>query len=75
MLSVEDQASDGALVFTCNGRGTHLFPEPNHDAGMIDELINGGIAGMFCAGEVGPIGTRNAVHGFTATLLAFRQLP
>lgn len=75
MLSVEDRARDGALVFTCNGRGTHLFPEPHHDAGMIDEVVTGGIAGMFCAGEVGPIGTRNAVHGFTATLLAFRQLP
>jgi small ligand-binding sensory domain FIST len=75
MLSAEDRGSGGALVFTCNGRGTHLFPEPHHDAAMVDELIRGGIAGMFCAGEIGPIGTHNAVHGFTATVLAFRQLP
>ena len=28
----------GALVFTCNGRGTHLFGGPHHDA----ELVAGG---------------------------------
>ena len=62
----------GALVFTCNGRGSHLFAEPHHDAGLINECTNGrGVAGMFCAGELGPIGPLNAVHGFTATVLLF----
>ena len=30
---------DAALLFTCNGRGRHLFPEPNHDAGVVEELL------------------------------------
>jgi len=75
MLSREDRAIDGALVFASDGRGTRLFPAPHHDAGMVDDFSHGGVAGMFCAGEVGPIGRRNVVHRFSATVLAFRQLP
>ena len=62
-----------ALVFTCNGRGRHLFGVPDHDAGLIDQLL-GPIpaAGAFCAGEIGPVGGRNFLHGFTASLALFR---
>jgi small ligand-binding sensory domain FIST len=59
------------LVFTCNGRGTHLFPAPNHDAARIHDAVGDAVSGMFCAGELGPIAQRNAVHGFTATVLVF----
>ncbi len=65
------EPADAALVFTCNGRGTHLFPEPHHDAALISEIYGPAVAGMFCAGEVGPIAERNAIHAFTATMLAF----
>ncbi|HYL51884.1 MAG TPA: FIST N-terminal domain-containing protein [Acidimicrobiia bacterium] len=65
---------DAALLFTCNGRGTHLFPEPNHDAGTIEELLGTlPLAGAFCAGEIGPVGGRNFLHGFTASLLVFER--
>ncbi len=74
MLADHGSICGGALVFTCNGRGTHLFPEPHHDAARVVEVTDGGVAGMFCAGELGPIGGRNALHGFTATVLAFREL-
>ncbi len=60
-----------ALVFTCNGRGSHLFEEPSHDARRVHDRFGDAVAGMFCAGELGPIGNRNAVHGFTATVVAF----
>lgn len=61
-----------ALVFTCNGRGRHLFGVPDHDAGVVAELL-GPIpaAGAFCAGEIGPIGGHNFLHGFTASLALF----
>jgi small ligand-binding sensory domain FIST len=63
----------GALVFTCNGRGTHLFGVPDHDAQVINAHIDGGAtAGMFCAGEVGPVGDRSFLHGFTASVLLFQ---
>ncbi|MEM8923767.1 MAG: FIST N-terminal domain-containing protein [Actinomycetota bacterium] len=61
----------GAIVFTCNGRGSHLFSTPNHDASRVSDAVGPAVAGMFCAGELGPIAERNALHGFTATVLAF----
>ncbi|HEY4375633.1 MAG TPA: FIST C-terminal domain-containing protein, partial [Acidimicrobiales bacterium] len=61
-----------ALVFTCNGRGMHLFGEPDHDASVINDHLDGGaVAGMFCAGEIGPVGGRPFLHGFTASVLLF----
>jgi small ligand-binding sensory domain FIST len=62
----------GALVFTCNGRGSHMFETPDHDASEIERAFSGApAAGFFCAGEIGPVGDRNFVHGFTATLAVF----
>jgi len=70
-----DATGDAALVFTCNGRGQRLFGEPNHDARVVhDTLGSPALAGMFCAGEFGPIGGRSFVHGFTASVLVFRDL-
>jgi small ligand-binding sensory domain FIST len=61
----------GALVFTCNGRGTHLFGAPDHDASVITDALNAPLAGMSCAGEIGPVGSRSFVHGFTASVALF----
>lgn len=62
----------GALLFTCNGRGSHMFGGPDHDAAALDLASAGApAAGFFCAGEIGPVGDRNFVHGFTATLALF----
>ncbi|MHC5023276.1 MAG: FIST signal transduction protein [Planctomycetota bacterium] len=63
----------GALLFTCNGRGTRLFGERNHDLGIIHERLDlVPIAGFFAAGEIGPLGDRSYVHGHTASLTLFR---
>lgn len=67
------QEADAALVFTCNGRATFMFGDADHDAGIVHEHIGGAVAGMFCAGEIGPIGARNALHGFTASIALFRD--
>ncbi len=62
----------GALLFTCNGRGSHLFDVAHHDAAAVaDRVERGAVAGMFCAGELGPIGGANFVHGFTASIALF----
>jgi small ligand-binding sensory domain FIST len=64
--------ADAALLFTCNGRGTSLFGAPDHDAELVHGAVNGGaVAGMFCAGELGPVRRENHVHGFTASVLLF----
>ena len=62
----------GVLLFTCNGRGRHLFGYPDHDAALIDDRLGPlPLAGAFCAGEIGPVGGRNFLHGFTASLALF----
>jgi small ligand-binding sensory domain FIST len=61
----------GALLFTCNGRGSHMFAVPDHDAGTLDDTLGAPTGGFFCAGEIGPVGGRNFLHGFTATMAVF----
>ena len=62
----------GALLFTCNGRGTNMFPQPDHDARVVTEMLQtDALAGFFCGGEIGPVGGKAFLHGFTATLAIF----
>ncbi|HSL57098.1 MAG TPA: FIST N-terminal domain-containing protein [Acidimicrobiales bacterium] len=62
--------ASGALVFTCTGRGAGLFGVPDHDADLISSALGTrATAGMFAAGELGPVGGRSFVHGFTASML------
>jgi small ligand-binding sensory domain FIST len=61
----------GALLFTCNGRGSHMFDLPDHDASALEDSLDAPTAGFFCAGEIGPVGGRNFLHGFTATMAVF----
>jgi len=64
----------GAMLFGCNGRGTHMWPQPSHDAGVLQELLGDvPVAGFFCGGEFGPIGGKNFVHGFTASIALFHE--
>jgi small ligand-binding sensory domain FIST len=69
-----DQHADAALVFTCNGRGTRLFGEPHHDVRVLAERLGPvPMAGCFAAGELGPVGGRNFLHGFTASVALLRD--
>jgi small ligand-binding sensory domain FIST len=62
----------GALLFTCNGRGTNMFSEPDHDSRALSAALGGpALAGFFCGGEIGPVGGRSFLHGFTATMAVF----
>lgn len=60
-----------ALLFTCNGRGSHMFATPDHDASLVAARAGGAVAGVFCGGEIGPVGRHAFLHGFTATLALF----
>lgn len=71
-LARQPTLPEAALLFTCNGRGTRLFPMPHHDAGVIRELCGPiPLAGFFAQGELGPVGGRNYIHGFTASMALF----
>ncbi|MEY2466514.1 MAG: hypothetical protein QOD03_1035, partial [Verrucomicrobiota bacterium] len=62
----------GGCLCSCNGRGQNLFGRPNHDAKSVQEQFGPiGLAGFFCNGEIGPIGEKNFLHGYTASLALF----
>jgi small ligand-binding sensory domain FIST len=64
----------GALLFSCNGRGSRLFEEASHDARAIREETGPvPLAGFFAAGELGPVGGQNFIHGFTASVALFEE--
>jgi len=71
-LQGHPQRPSGALLFTCNGRGTRLFSQPHHDTRALRQEV-GPIptAGFFAQGELGPVGGQNFVHGFTASVVLF----
>ncbi|PRY01879.1 FIST signal transduction protein [Allonocardiopsis opalescens] len=62
----------GALLFTCNGRGSAMFDSTGHDPALVRQTLGvDAVGGFFGAGEIGPVAGRNHVHGFTACVLAF----
>jgi small ligand-binding sensory domain FIST len=64
----------GALLFTCNGRGTRLFSSSDHDAGCLRDVLDQiPVAGFFAQGEIGPVGGKNFLHGFTASVALFES--
>jgi len=74
LLDADDHGAAGVLLFTCNGRGSRMFDAPDHDISCVRRALvrNAPIAGFFAAGEIGPVGGRNFLHGYTASVAVFR---
>ncbi len=71
-----DTPPQGGLLFSCNGRGTRMFSEPNHDINIVNhQAPDCAVAGFFAAGEIGPVGGKTFVHGLTSSLVLFRERP
>ncbi len=72
---VTDAAAVGAILFTCNGRGARMFGKPDHDIGCVQLGLGTAVpaAGFFASGEIGPVGGKNFLHGFTASVAVFAQ--
>jgi small ligand-binding sensory domain FIST len=72
---LEGRAPVAAVLCSCNGRGVGLFGVPHHDATTIAKKLGPlPLAGLFCSGEIGPVGRQPHLHGFTASLaLIVRQ--
>ena len=70
IAAIGDASASGAYLFTCNGRGSAMFTSPDHDASVLREgLGTSQVGGFFAAGEIGPVGGVNHLHGFTAVVL------
>jgi small ligand-binding sensory domain FIST len=62
----------GALLFTCNARGHAMFDDADHDPSIVaDVLGTTAVGGLFCAGEIGPVGPRSWLHSSTAVVVVF----
>jgi small ligand-binding sensory domain FIST len=58
---------EGALLFSCLGRGMHLYGAPDHDSrAFADRFGHVPLAGFFCSGEIGPVGGTTHLHGYTS---------
>ncbi|WP_216902342.1 FIST N-terminal domain-containing protein [Synechococcus sp. CCY 9618] len=57
-----------ALLFACLGRGEGLYGEADGDVNLCREVFGTvPIAGLFCNGEIGPVGGTTHLHGYTAS--------
>jgi small ligand-binding sensory domain FIST len=73
-LSAHAKPPTGALLFSCNGRGSRLFGIPDHDVATLRaEAGDIPVAGFFAQGELGPVGGQNFIHGFTASVALFEE--
>ena len=70
-----DTHAEAALMFSCNGRGKTFFGEAHRDIRTLQDALNGPVptAGFFAAGEIGPIGDHNHLHGQTASIAIVRS--
>jgi small ligand-binding sensory domain FIST len=65
-------AGQGALLFSCLGRGKHLFGRADHDTAIFQSLVGPlPLGGFFCNGEIGPVGATTFLHGFTSSFGIF----
>jgi small ligand-binding sensory domain FIST len=63
----------GALLFSCIGRGEHLYGKPNHDSDLLMRRLGSfPIGGFFCNGEIGPVEGATYLHGYTSCVGLFR---
>ncbi len=64
----------GALLFSCCGRGEGLFGRPHHDSSVLQQRFGPiPVAGFFAQGEIGPVGGKNFLHGYTASVAIFSE--
>jgi small ligand-binding sensory domain FIST len=65
---------DGALLFSCLGRGAQLFGEPDHDSRLFRQHVGDvAVGGFFCNGEIGPVGGTTFLHSYTSSFALFRR--
>ncbi len=68
------QKASGAILFSCTGRGQHLYGSVNHDSDCFQEYLGEvPLGGFFCNGEIGPVGGSTFLHGFTSSFGIFRD--
>jgi small ligand-binding sensory domain FIST len=72
----KQESASGALLFSCLGRGEHLYGIANHDSDCFKEYMGQvPLGGFFCNGEIGPVGGTTFLHGYTSSFGIFHSKP
>jgi small ligand-binding sensory domain FIST len=67
------QEARGALLFSCLGRGRHLYGRVDHDTDAFRRHLGEvPLGGFFCNGEIGPVHGTTFLHGYTSSFGLFR---
>lgn len=73
LLARYQQRPSGSLLFSCLGRGRHLYGRPDHDTDVFRAALGDvPLGGFFCNGEIGPVQGRTFLHGYTSAFGLFR---
>ena len=65
--------AEGSLLFSCLGRGVHLYGRPDHDTDAFRRHLGEvPLGGFFCNGEIGPVQGATFLHGYTSAFGLFR---
>ncbi|MEW6270705.1 MAG: FIST N-terminal domain-containing protein [Thermodesulfobacteriota bacterium] len=68
------ESARGAVLFSCLGRGMHLYGRPNHDSDVLRRHLGDlALGGFFCNGEIGPVQGTTFLHGYTSAFGIFRR--
>jgi small ligand-binding sensory domain FIST len=71
--ATEGSPPQGALLFSCLGRGLQLYGKPDHDTGAFRAALGDvPLGGFFCNGEIGPVQGTTFLHGYTSAFGLFR---
>ncbi len=66
--------TEGALLFSCLGRGASLYGESGHDSKSFAAQLPGvPLGGFFANGEIGPVQNRTYLHTYTSSFAVFRR--
>jgi small ligand-binding sensory domain FIST len=64
----------GALLFSCLGRGVQMYGHPNHDSDALRRTLGElPLGGFFGNGEIGPVHGRTCLHAYTSAFGLFRS--
>jgi small ligand-binding sensory domain FIST len=64
----------GSVLFSCLGRGRHLYGRRDHDTELFRRHVGDvPLGGFFCNGEIGPVQGKTFLHGYTSSFGLFRR--
>jgi small ligand-binding sensory domain FIST len=54
------------------GRVKRLYGESDHDSSLFKSVVGDiPVGGFFCNGEIGPVGGKTYLHGYTSSIAVF----